>query len=117
MDAENVSWVVIGGVAASLLGRPRVTRDVDLLILAEQSQWPGLIDAGARFGFKPRLSDPLGFARDSHVILVEHEPTAVEVDLIVGSLPFERETVADARRVTVAGVEIRLRARSLTGTG
>lgn len=108
MDAEDVSWVVIGGVAASLLGRPRTTRDVDLLILSEQSHWAGLLNAGARFGFKPRIDDTLGFARESHVILVEHEPTGVEIDLIVGSLPFEHETVADAHPVTISGVQIPL---------
>ena len=35
LDAEKVPGVVIGGLAASLLGRPRLTRDVDALVLAD----------------------------------------------------------------------------------
>lgn len=36
-ETEHISGMVIGGVAASLLGRPRITRDVDILIQLEES--------------------------------------------------------------------------------
>jgi hypothetical protein len=103
-----VPWVVIGGLAASLLGRPRATRDIDLLVLAEESRWASLLEAGSTFGFRPRIDDPIAFARQSHVLIVRHEPTSVDVDLIIGALPFERETVAQARRITISGVQISL---------
>lgn len=100
--------MVVGGVAASLLGRPRATRDIDVLVLAEESRWPSLLEAGSTYGFRPRLDDPIAFARQSHVLLVRHEPTSVDVDLIIGALPFERETVAQARQITIARVQIAL---------
>ena len=33
----DIPAAVIGGVAVSLLGRPRITKDVDLIALAEDS--------------------------------------------------------------------------------
>src|SRR5207249_10171218 len=39
LQSENVSGLIIGGVAASLLGRPRFTRDVDVLILLDDDRW------------------------------------------------------------------------------
>jgi hypothetical protein len=34
--AEHVQGIVIGGLAVALLGRPRVTRDVDALVIMDQ---------------------------------------------------------------------------------
>jgi hypothetical protein len=39
VKAGKVQGVVIGGLAASLLGRPRLTRDVDMLVLADPSAY------------------------------------------------------------------------------
>ena len=35
LQERNVRGIIIGGVAASLLGRPRVTRDIDALVLLD----------------------------------------------------------------------------------
>lgn len=56
--AAHVSGLIIGGVAASLLGRPRVTRDVDAVVLLEESEWETFLSRGARHGFMPRVSNP-----------------------------------------------------------
>jgi hypothetical protein len=53
--------VVIGGLAASLLGRPRLTRDVDILVVVDESHWAGFLATGAKYGFVPRQSDTLAF--------------------------------------------------------
>jgi hypothetical protein len=45
-QAGKIPGVVIGGLAASLLGRPRLTRDVDALVLVEESNWGEFMAAG-----------------------------------------------------------------------
>ena len=97
LKAENISCLIIGGVAASLLGRPRFTRDVDVLISLEETQWDNFISAGNRFGFVPRIDDPAAFARRSRVFLLRHRPTGVDVDMAVAGLPFEEESIDQAR--------------------
>jgi len=37
LDGADVEYLLIGGLASSLLGRPRCTQDVDLLVRAEQA--------------------------------------------------------------------------------
>lgn len=96
LEAENISCLIIGGVAASLLGRPRFTRDVDVLISLEESQWETFIKAGDRFGFAPRIDNPVAFAHRSRVFLVQHRPTGVDVDIAVAGLPFEEESIEQA---------------------
>jgi len=59
LDAGQVRGIVIGGVAASLLGRPRVTRDIDAVILLDESRWSEFLSSADGFGFDVRLPDAL----------------------------------------------------------
>ena len=81
LEAVRVEGVVIGGLAACILGRPSLTRDVDLLVTLEPERWPELLARGDRFGFLPRVPDPLGFAERNRVLLLRHEPTLVDLDV------------------------------------
>jgi hypothetical protein len=42
--------VIIGGVAASVLGTPRLTADVDVVLLLSLSRLPELLDVAAELG-------------------------------------------------------------------
>jgi hypothetical protein len=99
---------VIGGVAASLLGRPRVTRDIDALVLLDESRWEAFLAKGTGFGFVPRLADALPFAHQARVLLVRHEASGIDLDIAFGALPFEEEAVARAVWHEVGGVRIPL---------
>lgn len=107
LQAEYVPGVVIGGVAASLLGRPRVTRDVDAVVLLDEGRWSKFLATGARFRFTPRLSDTLAFAQKARVLLVRHEPSGIDVDVAFGALPFEEEAIARAIWIDLGG-DVRL---------
>lgn len=108
LQAAEVPGVVIGGVAASLLGRPRVTRDVDALVMLDETGWVRFLAAGEQFGFEPRRSDVIEFAHEARVLLVQHVPSGIDTDIVFGALPFEEEAVAKAVWVNVAGVRLPL---------
>lgn len=99
VDDQGVPAVIIGGVAAGIVGRPRVTRDVDALVRLDQSRWGAFLAAGARYGFVPRVNDALAFADRVRVLLVHHQPSFVDVDVSFAGLPFEDETIARATRL------------------
>jgi hypothetical protein len=105
---EHIPGVIIGGLAVALLGRPRVTRDIDALILIDDTRWKSFLDSGRSFGFVPRITDAIPFARDSRVLLLRHKRSSIDVDLSLGRLEFEHETVARAKRRRIAGVWIPL---------
>lgn len=104
MKDQNVPGAVIGGVAAGLLGRPRVTRDVDAVLLLDISDAESFLAAGSRFGFSPRFAEALAFAARRRVLLAVHEATGFTVDLSLGATPFEKESISRATVRTVAGV-------------
>lgn len=103
-----VPGTVIGGVAAALLGRPRVTRDIDALVLLDETEWEPFLGKGRRFGFVPRLSDAVAFARQARVLLVRHEASRIDIDIAFGALPFEEEAVRHAVWHDVGGIRVPL---------
>ncbi len=106
LDARQVSGMVIGGVAASLLGRPRVTRDIDAVILLDESRWPEFLASAETAGFDSRLPDALQFAAQARVFLMRHRSSGIDVDIALGSLPFEQEAIARAITVDAGGLSL-----------
>lgn len=100
----RVLGVLVGGVAASFLGRPRFTQDLDVLVLLAEENWGEFLTSGAPHGFLPRQPEALAFARKTRVLLMRHQPSGLNLDLIFGSLPFEQETVARAQWKTIGKI-------------
>lgn len=107
-EADHVLYAIIGGVASSLLGRPRLTRDVDALVWLEEEHWEDFLAVGARFGYMPRRRDAIAFAREARVLLVRHQPTAIDTDIVFAALGFEQKTLARAVEVDVGGLLLKL---------
>jgi len=95
-QSENVPGLVIGGVAASLMGRPRLTRDVDGLVVIPDKDWPKFLSSSARFHFVPRIAKPLDFAQESRMLLLVHSKSHIPVDIALGILPFEEQAIQRA---------------------
>ena len=107
-QSQKARAIVIGGLAVALIGRPRVTRDIDGLVLLPEGHWANFLADGGKFGFLPRLKDALEFAHNSRVLLLRHQPSGIDLDISLGCLPFEDEAVARAITVKVAGVALPL---------
>ncbi len=108
LRAERIPCVLVGGVAASLLARPRSTRDVDVLIDVAENRWERLLQSGIKHGFVSRVRDPFAFAHTNRVLAVRHEPTGIEVDLVIAGVPLERAIIRRRRSKTVAGLKLPL---------
>jgi predicted nucleotidyltransferase len=108
LESSRTRAVVIGGVAASLLGRPRATRDVDVLALVPQDRWAEFLAEGERFGFSPRIEHPLEFARHTHMLLLRHRPTLLDLDMSLAGLEFEQQAVEQGTKIEVGEVTIPL---------
>jgi len=100
--------VIIGGVAASLLGEPRYTVDLDAVFLLDLDDVPRLLVEAAKLGIEPRISDPFDFARKSRMLLLRHNPSGIDIDLSLGILPFEIEMVDRSKMVEIGAIKLRL---------
>ena len=108
LQAFNQQGVVIGGIAASLLGKPRFTADIDLVLLLSVDNLPDLIQKARQFGLQPRMEDTENFARKHRVLLLVHEQSQINVDISLGVLPFEIEAVEHSQVQKIGELSIRL---------
>ena len=100
--------VIIGGIAASLLGTPRFTADLDAVFLLSVDDIPRLLQEAARQGIEPRIPDAEAFARKNRVLLLRHTTSGTDIDLSLGILPFEYEMVERSSLVNVGALQLRL---------
>ena len=108
LDEAGVPSMIIGGVAASVLGQPRLTQDIDALAVAPESTWNALAAAGARHDIVPRIPNAVQFATRSRVLLMRHQPSSIDIDLTLGGLAFEEEAVGRSRSHDLGGLKLRL---------
>jgi predicted nucleotidyltransferase len=97
---------IIGGVAASLRGKPRLTNDVDAIVVETDAET--LLRTGIQFGFTPRIADAAEFSRQTRVLLLRYRPGDIDIDISLGALPFEAEVVERSTWIRAGNVRIRL---------
>jgi hypothetical protein len=100
--------LIIGGVAASLLGKPRLTADVDVVIFLSIEDLPRLMDTAIQEGLVPRINDAYEFARRHRVLLLRHRESGINVDVSLGALPFESEAIERGKIHLIGPVAVRL---------
>lgn len=108
MDMSHCPWMIIGGVAASLLGKPRFTADVDVVILINLDDIPRIIKNAYKVGIEPRISDAEVFARKNRVILLKHSESGIGLDISLGLLPFEKEAIEKSKEIKIGDVTLKL---------
>jgi predicted nucleotidyltransferase len=103
LDEVEIDYVFVGGVAAALLGRPRVTHDVDILVRPEDAR-PLLVALGNQ-GFETEERFP-------HWLYKAHGPDQL-IDIIfrsAGDIYLDEEMVRRAERRSFHGREVQLMA-------
>ena len=89
----EIKNVIIGGIAASILGKVRSTADIDSLIFIDEDALENFLKKTRGYGFLPRISDPVKFAQKNRVVLLKHKTSGINIDLSIGLLPFEIEVL------------------------
>lgn len=108
LDSFGGRGVIVGGIAAGLLGEPRFTADVDAVLLLETDDLPLLLSRAAAQGLLPRIADAEAFAAKNRVLLLRHSESGIDVDLSLGMLDFEREMIQRSRSADLGGLKVRL---------
>lgn len=92
LNAATIPFCFIGGFAAQRHAEPRVTRDVDVSILAGLGNEAPAIDLMLAH-FAPRRDDARAFATRYRVLLLKTEDD-IGIDATLSALPFEAEVIA-----------------------
>jgi hypothetical protein len=106
LDANQVPYMVIGGLANMQWGEPRTTFDIDITIYLEEKELQSFL---VKFpaDYQSLIQDPITFIAKNRVLPVKDLKNDVRIDLIFGILPFEKEAIDRARPVDINGTLIR----------
>ena len=118
-NEEGIRYLVVGGLAMNLLGVPRVTYDIDILIDLEDDNIETLMKLMKVWGFKPKVPvNVMDFAdrskRDEWIAtknmkafnLVNAKWALSEIDIIIDAPVAYPEARKRAKKISVQGVPI-----------
>ena len=108
IDRVGGRGVIIGGIASSLLGKPRLTNSVAAMILFPAEEALALIQSAHLVGILPRIPDADQFAKRHRVVLLYHEASGISIDITLGMLPFEEEMVERSKLYSMGDFDIHL---------
>lgn len=108
MSRFNEQGVIIDGIATGFLGRPRLTVDVDAVLMLPIEDLPKLVQAANQEGMEPRIESAETFARKNRVLLLRHVESGVNIDISLGILPFEEEMVKRSIVHKIGPLQLRL---------
>ena len=106
LDGVRLPYMLTGSLAMSFYARPRMTRDIDLVVALEEAHVQGLVDAlGAAYHADARaIAVAMRSARPWNII---HLPSLVKIDLIPRKDSVYRRAEFERRRkVEFAGVPL-----------
>ncbi|MGH7515914.1 MAG: nucleotidyl transferase AbiEii/AbiGii toxin family protein [Gemmatimonadales bacterium] len=103
---RKVPFMVIGGQAVLLHGRPRLTDDIDLTLGADPGRIGTVLEACTSLGLQPLPEHPDRFVQQTFVLPARHTESRIRVDFIFSTTPYERQAIDRALRVTLAGVPV-----------
>ena len=99
LNRARIPYAVIGATALAVRGLPRMTRDVDFVVLLEDAF--EALDALSSAGF--RSVTPVRPEEDPEAMYVLEDRRGAEIDLLVASAEPESTIVAEAKRTSVIG--------------
>jgi predicted nucleotidyltransferase len=106
LDGMGIAYMLTGSLAMSYYARPRMTRDIDLVVALESADAQRLADAlGA--DYHADAGAIAAAIRDARPWNIVHLPTVVKIDLIPRKdTPYGRAEFERRRRVELAGVSL-----------
>ncbi len=106
LNARQVSFMLIGGQAVLLHGRPRLTDDIDVTLGVDPTTLPVVLAACSALGLEPLPEDVAAFVGETYVLPARDPGTGIRLDFIFSTTAYERQAIARAERVELLGTPV-----------
>ncbi len=105
LKATRTRYVVVGGLAVTVVGEPRLTADLDVIVFADMAALRKLVTYAVEHGFTANIEDEIDAARQGGSIRLERGN--YHFDVIVRSLFIEDLAHAHSRLRKLFGRPVR----------
>lgn len=103
LDSRKIPYMIIGGQAVLLYGEPRLTKDIDITLGVDTDRTGDILACAGRLGFKILVENPAEFIQSTMVLPAQESATSIRVDFIFSYSPYERQAIARAKQINLAG--------------
>jgi hypothetical protein len=107
-DRASIPYMVIGGQAVAIQGRPRYTDDVDVTIGLGFTAVARVVEAIQPIGLCPVVPDPHAFVRQTLILPCQHSPSGVVVDFAFTDSPYELQAIGRAYSIDLGGQVVKV---------
>lgn len=106
LDGAGIAYMLTGSLAMSFYARPRMTRDIDLVVVLESAQL-GQLTAALGTEYHADSGAIAAALRDGRPWNIVHVPSVVKIDLIPRKdTAYRRMEFERRRRIELAGVAL-----------
>ncbi len=119
LNEETIKYIVVGGMAVNVLGIPRMTYDVDLLLYLEDANLKKFLNLMKAWGFKPKIPvDIMDFAdKKKRAEWIKHKNMKAfnlvnpdwgvsEIDIVINTPMDYKKAVKKMKYFVLRGVSI-----------
>jgi hypothetical protein len=103
LEARDVTYALIGGLATSLRGQARATADVDLVVAIDTAAALAIAGDLEHTPFAPLFDDISQVIERSYIMPLRHRSTGVKVDVSIGLSGFEQLVISRAEAIELYG--------------
>jgi hypothetical protein len=96
--------MIIGGLASSVLGEPRTTADVDMLLFTKPETFPGFLNQAKQCGFKFDKNTVLKTAKEKLCFQMKYG--TVTVDCLLAETLFEHEALFRKIKIKIGNFNV-----------
>lgn len=101
LDESKIPYMIIGGQAVLVYGRPRLTRDIDITLGVDTDKFASIEGVCKKLRLRILAENPQDFARDTKVLPTEQPASKVRVDFIFSFTPYEAQAIKNAKQVLI----------------
>jgi predicted nucleotidyltransferase len=107
LDRRKIPYMIIGGQAVLLYGRPRLTRDIDITVGVDTDKFTSIEGVCKKLKLKILVENPHDFAQNTKVLPTEEPDSKVRVDFIFSFTSYEAQAIANAKQVFIDDYPVR----------
>lgn len=110
LDARKIPYMLIGGQAVLLYGRPRLTKDIDITLGVDVDSYTKIEGLCNKLRLKIIPKNPESFAEKTKVLPAEDVKSKIRVDFIFSYTPYEQQAIRRAKKVRIKSYLVRFAA-------
>jgi hypothetical protein len=103
LNSGGYNYIVIGGIAASTIGEPRITADIDVDIVINNEDVPHFLNKAIKAGFKVPMKKCIESAQQMGVFQISFGD--YHIDFIIASTDLETQACQRRRSIQLHGVK------------